>query len=218
MAAHDLRSPLAVISMYAELVTDELEEGTIQPAAAAERLQRIRRAADRGVALIEDLLAYASIGSESLEIGPVDLTLLTRAVAAEQQAAADREVQVCVHDLPEVEGSLPLLRQLVSNLVANAVKYSPADRQARIDVDSAPGHSSDWVTVRVTDNGDPIAEGDRGAVVRDVPARRPQRRARLRRRPGDLPAGGRGARRPGLARPGLHRRQPVLHRARRSAD
>ena len=88
MAAHDLRSPLAVISMYAELVSEELEEGTIEPAAAADRLHRIRRAADRGVALIEDLLAYASIGSESLEIGPVDLTLLTQAVAAEQQAAA----------------------------------------------------------------------------------------------------------------------------------
>lgn len=161
MAAHDLRSPLAVISMYAELVSEELDEGTIEPAAAVDRLQRIRRAADRGVALIEDLLAYASIGSDSLEIGPVDLTLLTQAVAAELQAAADRDVQVRVDALPEVEGSLPLLRQLVSNLVANAVKYAPADRQVRIDVDAVPGRSVDWVTVRVTDNGDPIPEADR---------------------------------------------------------
>jgi PAS domain S-box-containing protein len=164
MAAHDLRSPLAVISMYAELVSEEIEEGAIERAAAAERLDRIRRAADRGVALIENLLAYASIGSESLEIGPVDLTLLTQAVAAEQQAAGDREVHVRVDTLPEVEGSTPLLRQLISNLVANAVKYSPADRQVQIHVDSGPARSPDWVTVRVTDNGDPIAETDRERV------------------------------------------------------
>lgn len=161
MAAHDLRSPLAVISMYAELVSEELEGGSLDPAMAGEQLHRIRRAADRGVALIEDLLAYASIGQESLEIGPVDLSLLTRAVATELQAAAERDVAVTVHGLPEVEGSLPLLRQLVSNLLTNAVKYSPANRPVRITVDATGGRSADWVTVRVTDNGEPIAPDDR---------------------------------------------------------
>ena len=118
MAAHDLRSPLAVISMYAELVTEELEDGALDAVAAAERLHRIRRAADRGVALVEDLLAYASIGSESLDIGSVDLTMLAQSVAAEHQASADRRVHVRVETLPEVEGSLPLLHQLLSNLSA----------------------------------------------------------------------------------------------------
>lgn len=161
MAAHDLRSPLAVVSMYAELVSEELLEGTLDPALAGEQLHRIRRAADRGVALIEDLLAYASIGQDSLEIGAVDLTLLTRSVAAEHQATADRDVFVDVDPLPEVEGSLPLLRQMVSNLVGNAVKYAPADRDVRIAVDAVPGRSPDWVTLRVTDNGDPIPAADR---------------------------------------------------------
>ena len=161
MAAHDLRSPLAVISMYAEVVSEDLEEGTLDPALVGERLHRIRRAAGRGVALIEDLLAYAAIGQESLEIGAVDLTILTRAVVAEHQAAADRDVVVFVETLPEVEGSLPLLRQLMSNLVGNAVKYCPADRRLTITVDTAPGRSPDWVTVRVTDNGDPIPSEDR---------------------------------------------------------
>jgi PAS domain S-box-containing protein len=161
MAAHDLRSPLAVISMYADLVTEELQEGTIEPAQTGERLHRIRRAADRGVALIEDLLAYASIGQESLEIGVVDLGVLTRSVAAEHQAAADRDVHVTIADLPEVEGSLPLLRQLVSNMIGNAVKYGPADRDVRIVVDAVPGRSPDWLTIRITDNGDPIPPADR---------------------------------------------------------
>lgn len=161
MAAHDLRSPLAVISMYAELVSEELDGGAIDAAQAAERLQRIRRAAERGVALIEDLLAYASIGQESLEIGPVDLTLLTQSVALELQSGAERDISVTVEPLPEVEGSLPLLRQLVSNLLGNAVKYSPTDRPARVTVDATGGRSADWVTVRVTDNGDLIPEADR---------------------------------------------------------
>ena len=177
MAAHDLRSPLAVISMYAELVTEELEDGSLDPATAGERLQRIRRAADRGVALVEDLLAYASIGSESLDIGSVDLTMLAQAVAAEHQASADRLVHVKVEMLPEVEGSLPLLRQLLSNLVGNAVKYTPTDREVQIRVDTAAARSPDWVTIRITDNGDPIPAEDRERLFgmfqrgehRDVP-------------------------------------------------
>ena len=177
MAAHDLRSPLAVISMYAELVTEELEDGSFDPATAGERLHRIRRAADRGVALVEDLLAYASIGSESLDIGSVDLTMLAQAVAAEHQASADRHVHVKVEMLPEVEGSLPLLRQLLSNLVGNAVKYTPTDREVQIRVDTAACRSPDWVTIRITDNGDPIPAEDRERLFgmfqrgdhRDVP-------------------------------------------------
>ena len=161
MAAHDLRSPLAVISMYAELVSEELEDGSFDPATAGERLHRIRRAADRGVALVEDLLAYASIGSESLDIGAVDLTMLAQTVAAEHQASADRRVHVKVEMLPEVEGSLPLLRQLLSNLIGNAVKYTPTDREVQIRVDTAAGRSPDWMTIRITDNGDPIPAEDR---------------------------------------------------------
>ena len=160
MAAHDLRSPLAVISMYAELVSEELGEGALDPAAAEERLHRIRRAADRGVALIEDLLAYACIGSESLEVGSVDLTVLAQSVAAEHQAAAERPVHVKVESLPEVEGSLPLLRQLFSNLIGNAVKYTPTDREVRIRIDTATAVAPDRVVIAITDNGDSIPAED----------------------------------------------------------
>ncbi len=164
MAAHDLRSPLAVISMHAELMTDDLEDGTLDATAAADRLRRIRRAADRGVALIEDLLAYASIGSASLDIGAVDLTMLAQAVAAEHQAAAPRPVYVRVDVLPEVEGSLPLLRQLISNLVDNAVKYAPDDRDVEIRIDTVAGRQPATVTIRIADNGQPIATADRERV------------------------------------------------------
>ena len=161
MAAHDLRSPLAIISMYAELVSEALEGRTLDVEVAGDQLHRIRRAADRGATLIDDLLAYASIGRESLEIGLVDLTMLAQTVAAEHQAAADRPVHVRVEPLPDVEGSLPLLRQLVSNLIGNAVKFTPAGRDVEITIDTEPARSPDWVCIRITDNGDPIATHDR---------------------------------------------------------
>lgn len=177
MAAHDLRSPLAVVSMYAELLADDLQDGRLDPATAGERLKRIRRAADRGMALIEDLLAYASIGSDSLEIGLVDLTLLAQLVATEHQASSGRPIHTEIERLPEVEGSTPLLRQLLSNLIGNAVKYTPDDRELRIRVDTAAGRSPDWVVIRITDNGDPIPAEDRERMFgmfqrgaqRDVP-------------------------------------------------
>jgi len=164
MAAHDLRAPLAVVSMYAELMLEELESGDFNPDEAAERIRRIHRAADRGVNLIEDLLAYTSLGQGAVDIELVDLNVLAQRTAGEHELNSERVVYVQVGDLPEVEGSTPLLRQLLGNLVGNAVKYGPADREVHVTVDSAPASSADRVVIRVTDNGDPIPPEDREHV------------------------------------------------------
>ena len=78
MAAHDLRSPLAVVSMYAELMLEELEDGGFDQDEAAERIRRIHGPRTAGSTLIEDLLAYASIGQGAVDIEPVDLAVLAQ--------------------------------------------------------------------------------------------------------------------------------------------
>jgi PAS domain S-box-containing protein len=159
MAAHDLRSPLAMAGAYATLLSDQLAAGTFDPGQAPGLLQRIRTATDRGLALVEQLLRYSAIGQSSLQVETIDLAELVASVVEDQAAGTDRAAAFEVDDLPEVSGSRPLLRQLLGNLIGNALKYVPQDRDVHVRIDALV-EDPDWVSIRVSDNGDPIDAAD----------------------------------------------------------
>lgn len=158
--AHDLRVPLTVIKGYLELLDHELDRGS----AAAGWVARLDAAADRGVALVDDILGYLGLGRVLAVHEPVDLGDLLAEVVAEQRLAADREVRAEVGPLPVVDGDRRLLSQLFGNLVGNAVKHVPPDRTVEVVVDAvAPGPPGE-VVVRVSDNGDTIPLADRERI------------------------------------------------------
>jgi signal transduction histidine kinase len=155
VAAHDLRSPLATIRMQVDLVLSELAarvSGEETEADVAEWVARIGRTAERGTTLIDELLDYASIGREGPRADRVDLGVLAEEIADQQAAEHGRVATVTVDRLPVVAGDDALLRQLLANLVGNAIKYVPADRDpaVRVDAVDAPGGRC---VLRVTDNG-----------------------------------------------------------------
>lgn len=117
MAAHDLRSPLGAIRGYAELLGDLAGEGSQEEMFAL----RIGAAATRGAALIEDLLVFSRVGTAELRTRPVDLDALVREVV-EALPGGER---VTVTSLPTAQGDTGLLRQVVANVVGNALKYAP---------------------------------------------------------------------------------------------
>lgn len=160
--AHDLRVPLSIIKGYVELVRDVAGESGIV-LDGVDLPDRIDRAADRGVALIEDILRYLGIGRVLPDRTPVDLTALVEQVVDDQRRAAPRAARVEIRPLGTVPGDERLLRQLFGNLVGNALKHVPADRVVELVVDAAP---SRWgaTTVRVADNGEPLPEHDRQRV------------------------------------------------------
>lgn len=166
--AHDLRVPLTVIKGYAELLTHEIG---VEPA-AAEWIERIDAAADRGVALIDDILRYLGVGRVLAVREPVDLTSLVREVVADQLAASERDAHIEVRPLPTIVGDQRLLSQLFGNLLGNALKHVPDDRQVGVIVDAAPdttpeataGATAGSVVVRISDNGDTIPAGDRSRI------------------------------------------------------
>lgn len=149
-AAHDRKSPLRHINIFAEML--EKESGAALPPEARARLQNIRRSADHLGRLIESLLALASAGSKTLALERVDLAALAREVAAEAaQDNPDRTIDWTIGTLPAAVCDRTLVRQVLVNLVSNAVKYTGNSGRAAIEISGALRGGE--AVVAVKDNG-----------------------------------------------------------------
>jgi len=156
---HDLKTPLTTMSLSLELIRDELEDG----ATAEDVLPLITRAlrgSARMLAMIEDVLAFARVGT-SVDRVPVDLTRLSSAVVAELGSGLDG-TDLVVGDLPVVPGDEALLRVLLLHLLGNALKFRSPDRPLEVSVTA--GRADGGWRVEVADNGIGIAEADRERV------------------------------------------------------
>ncbi len=129
-ASHELRTPLTSILGYAELFDLGLRD---RPEELARSLHHIKDEASRMETLVEDLLLLAQLDRERpLRIGPVDLAdLVLRSVAGIGASAPDRSVAVDVTDRVVVDGDEHRIRQVVDNLLVNAVIHTPAAYSGR---------------------------------------------------------------------------------------
>ncbi|MFI7601897.1 ATP-binding protein [Actinoplanes sp. NPDC049681] len=162
VVSHDLAAPLAVVNGYLELLSDEYGD-RLDPQ-AQKWMGSATRAIARMQGLISALLTYARAGSEPCRREKTDLgEIAGQALSDLRDSVADVGAEVTVAaDLPRLDVDPTLMRQLLQNLVANAVKYRHPDRPARIEVAAVP-RGDDWL-VTVTDNGIGIAESQRRRV------------------------------------------------------
>src|SRR5581483_9872878 len=85
--------------------------------------------------LIDDLLAFSRTARAELRKGPVNLSTLVNGVIRELEREAEkREIEWVVPELPEVEADGALLRQVLMNLLGNALKYTRTRPKARVEV------------------------------------------------------------------------------------
>lgn len=150
MVSHELRTPLTSIKAFASTLLHD-EVGSIQD--QREWLQIIDRECDRLTALVNDLLVISRLESGqplAMQFTDVDLLELLGEVVAAQQALATRHT-FAIDGPPSVrvEGDAEKLRQVLANLVNNAVKYSP--RGGRVTI--AVREIGTEVEVRVSDEG-----------------------------------------------------------------
>lgn len=158
---HDLRSPLVAMRGYAQLLRDRLDQldatqrGTAVAGVLAqnERLER----------MIDEILASSSVeAGKDLRREPVDLATLlaeTRDVllSVTRAHADDRDIELRGADREAVvTGDPEALRHVFTNLVENAVKYSPAGSPVSIAIE----RGEDTVQVHVVDRGEGIAAED----------------------------------------------------------
>jgi two-component system OmpR family sensor kinase len=153
-ASHELRTPLTSIRGFAEL---HRQGAVTDPSEMSELLSRIEDEATRMGLLVDDLLQLARLDQERpLTLAPVDLVdVVGSAVAAAQASAPDREIDVEAAgdgDL-SVSGDEPRLRQVVTNLLDNALAYSPASAPVTVRLGSARRDERDLVSIEVVDRG-----------------------------------------------------------------
>jgi len=154
--SHELRTPLTVLQGNLEGLLD----GIYQPDAA--RLESLVEEARVMSRLIDDLrtLADAEGGTLKLQREPTDLGLLANEVIASfrgqaQSAGVNLSVETA-HDLPLIEIDPARIRQVLTNLIANALRYTTSGGSIRVGCVS-PGQS---IEVTVNDTGRGIAPSD----------------------------------------------------------
>ena len=148
--SHDLRAPLRAIIGYACALGEDYAAAF--DAEGHRLLSVVQNEASRMGALIDDLLPFSRLGRQPLTSAPVDMTALVRDVVAEQLRLVEGSpLSIDLDDLPAAEGDRILLRQVWTNLISNAIKYSSKHEHPHVHVHGSleNGHA----VYHVYDNG-----------------------------------------------------------------
>ena len=160
VASHDLQEPLRKIRAFADLLIEDFNDALDDT--GRYYLERMQDGAKRMSQLISDLLDYSRITTRAQPFEPVDLNKVMHHVISDLELRiSDVEASVEVDDLPTIEGDETQIRQLLQNLVGNALKFYREDTRPVVRVEAeelAPAMRSGdaqgpFVRIRVIDNG-----------------------------------------------------------------
>ena len=156
IASHDLKEPVRTIRSFAELLQQSYRD--CLDGEGQEMLDYLQDATGRMDALITGLLDYSRLGKNS-DMVPVDMQQLLEAVCADLGARI-RETGAQIHmgPMPTLSGMPTELRLLFQNLLANAIKFCPPERQPEVWV-QAESIEGGWL-FSVRDNGAGIPDSD----------------------------------------------------------
>lgn len=167
MVAHDLRGPLTVLDGWLEVCEDDRELD--QPEVVEDALVKAREASHRMRQVIEDWLGYTVVRNGRLHPAPVRLDEVASAIVESRRArwneGAHPEFHLELGHL--VEADAGLLRQLVDNLVGNAIKYTAPDRAPEVSLRSFHDGEPGWIRVEVADRGIGIPEGQEQQIFEE---------------------------------------------------
>ncbi len=161
--SHELRNPLSAVSGHLEMIRATHDELPRDVERSLEAMERGTRRLGRTIA---DLLLYSEVGDPSRDFAPatVDLGRVVRDVRDLHEISARRHRQRVVVDVPPgevpVRGVADDLDGVVSNLLSNALKYSPDGSTVTLIV----RHDEREVTLLCCDEGVGVAEDEREAV------------------------------------------------------
>ncbi|BAL89951.1 putative multi-sensor signal transduction histidine kinase [Actinoplanes missouriensis 431] len=171
VVAHDLLNPLTGVQGWTEAVHDSVAGAPPHPnlEQALTDLDRLSRTSARMRGLIDGLLAYTTARQATAEPISVDtaavLADVTGARADAAVAAGQPEPKFTIGPAPPVCADPVLLRQLLDNLIGNAIKYTAPGVTPTLVIDAS--RTGDMVSIRIADNGVGIPAGQHTAIFGD---------------------------------------------------
>lgn len=165
--AHDIRTPLGSIDAYAALIQDEVY-GPINDR-QREALGRVRLSGRHLLSLLDNVMEMARLNAGVLKIEsePVNLSDVAREAVHMLTPQADAKLLTLQLGRPSpamATADYERLRQVLVNIVGNAVKFTPEGGSVTVDVSEGTAGGSPWSEIRVTDSGPGIPETDIAAI------------------------------------------------------
>jgi PAS domain S-box-containing protein len=149
--SHDLRAPLRHIDGFIELLKKSAE--TVLDQQSRHYMASIADAAQKMGLLVDHLLSFSRMGRQALSLQRMDLKVLVREVIQELEPdAAGRNIDWRIGELPAIDGDASMLRIVLTNLIANALKFTRPRQQAQIEIGSISENPSE-VVIFIRDNG-----------------------------------------------------------------
>ncbi len=164
MAWHDMRTPLTLVKGHAEILLRRLSSGDGDPIASKAAAESIVKHAGRLSELLMTLFDVHCLeaGLLTLSPWPMDLAVLTREVTEEVRMTALHKINVSADTTAEGEWDERRIRQVLMNLLSNALKYSPEGSTIAVSVTT----DQKIATVRVTDEGIGLDQSELTQVFR----------------------------------------------------
>lgn len=135
VASHDLQEPLRKIQAFGDRLKTKCDAVNLQD--GRDYLERMQSAAARMQTLINDLLTFSRVISASQPFVPVDLSAVVKGVLSDLEVRIEQnKAKLEVGELPTMEADPLQMRQLLQNLIGNALKFKKPDVQPEIKIDA----------------------------------------------------------------------------------
>jgi signal transduction histidine kinase len=166
VASHDLQEPLRKIVAFGDRM--RTKHGETMAPEALDYLERMQSSAARMQTLIQDLLSFSRVNAKSEPFREVDLRAIAVGVASDLEIAVERTGGTLrVGELPSIDADPTQMRQLMQNLISNALKFRRPEVAPSIEVNSSVISNSSplfpsrlagsqvalWCRITVSDNG-----------------------------------------------------------------
>jgi PAS domain S-box-containing protein len=152
VASHDLQEPLRKIQAFGDRL--EAKAAPNLSAEGQDYLRRMRNAAGRMQTLIGDLLQFSRVTTSAQPFGPVDLSKVAAEVLVDLETAVENSGgRVDVRPLPTIDADATQMRQLIQNLIGNALKFRDPGTAPVVILEAETDGQGDRCRLIVKDNG-----------------------------------------------------------------
>lgn len=146
--SHDLKSPLTAVKSYAQVLSLDADMSET----SKNMLRRIVAKADQMNQMMNAILDYSHLGRSEIPDKRIPVTELVKDIIRDLDPLPDRsKLQVFTSELPDLRGDPTLIRQIFSNLITNAVKYSEQSQPAIVEISGSENITETHYTIK--DNG-----------------------------------------------------------------